>query len=269
MNLEEAYLRTIAEMKESSAESLLIRDEIISCIDLTLLDENADDEALNILSAKATRHQVAALCVLPQHLKKMPHSNEVKLATVVNFPEGNQSTEQILSLLKDLVTTQKIDEIDYVFPYRTYLGGEQQAALLQCQQVYQLCQQQSLCFKVILETGALPSLESIYQLSTEVLGQGCDFLKTSTGKIPQGATPAAAFVLLKAIKDSGVNCGLKVSGGIKKPEQAFLYANLARLLFKQQVDKSWFRIGASSLLDELIQSEQTKPSDLRSVYSIL
>ncbi|CDZ79180.1 Deoxyribose-phosphate aldolase [Legionella massiliensis] len=252
MILEELYLHAFNELKSSLESYSLTAMEAISLIDLTLLDETASDEALSALNEKGNRYQVAAVCVLPQHTRAITLSHELKLATVINFPEGNQSDQQVLSAIDAALTDNKIDEIDYVFPYYDYLDGEQSFALAQCQQVLERCQQQKLSLKVILETGALPSLEIIYQLSRELIDYGCHFLKTSTGKVAQGATPAAAFVMLKAIKDSQTNCGLKVSGGIRKPEQAFGYMALAQQILGRTVDKSWFRIGASSLLDELV-----------------
>lgn len=252
MILEELYLNAFNDLKNSFGSYLATAKDVISLIDLTLLDATASDEALFSLSEKAKQYQVAAVCVLPEHAKIITHNPDIKLATVINFPEGNQSDQQVLSAIESVLAESKIDEIDYVFPYHEYLEGNQSLALAQYKQVLEYCQQQGLCLKVILETGALPSLEIIYQLSRELIDYGCHFLKTSTGKIAQGATPAAAFVMLKAIKDSKANCGLKVSGGIKKPEQAFGYMALAEQILARTVDKSWFRIGASSLLDELV-----------------
>lgn len=194
----------------------------------------------------------SSIVAQPFSLPQDAEGKKVKLATVVNFPEGDQSTQHVLTAVDNILSTNLADEIDYVFPHQFYLEGEQKEALKQCQQTHQLCKQAGITFKVILETGALPSLAFIYQLSMAVIGEGCDFLKTSTGKIAQGATFSAAFAILKAIKDSKATCGLKVSGGIKKPEQALTYMALAKQMFDREPDKSWFRIGASSLLDELI-----------------
>lgn len=248
MNLEEQYLETVARLKATAPSTS--KEELISCLDLTLLDETAGTETLQALAAKANQYQVAAICVYPEHLQQL--SGSVKRATVVNFPQGNQATELILSTIERLIAQNKVEEIDYVFPYHAYFKGQKTEALLQCRKVYKLCEQNKLCFKVILETGALPSLENIYELSKEVIHQGCHFLKTSTGKIAQGATPGAAFAMLKAIKESKRDCGLKLSGGIKKAGQAFDYANLASFINNRPIHKTWFRIGASSLLDELI-----------------
>nr|WP_302473962.1 deoxyribose-phosphate aldolase [Legionella sp. PL877] len=251
--METDCLKILRELEEGSLkDTRALSIEAISLIDLTLLDESADSQALDLLTQKANCHLVAAICVLPQHLERLMPAASIKKATVINFPEGTQSTHQVLTSIEKVITKYVIDEIDYVFPYQSYLGGEKEFALAQCQQAYRLCEQQKVTFKVILETGAFPSLVSIYNLSTEIINNGCNFLKTSTGKITQGATPSAAFALLRAIKDSGENCGIKVSGGIKKPEQAFLYMRLAKQVLNRKLEKSWFRIGASSLLDELV-----------------
>ena len=132
-----------------------------------------------------------------------------------------------------------------------YLAGNQDLALSNCHEIYQLCKQHKLTFKVILETGALPSVESIYDLSVAIIDKGCDFLKTSTGKITTGASIPAAFSILAAIVDHDAPCGIKVSGGIKTIEQAFNYMRLAQSMLDRKLDSSWFRLGASSLLDVL------------------
>lgn len=254
MSLEEEYLSVFAELKEALKLCSPINKEVIPLIDLTLLDEAASDYALSALDQKARLYHVAAICVYPQHLTKMIPSSGVKLATVINFPEGDQPTQQVLASIDALLSAKLVDEIDYVFPHQIYLEGEKEFALSQCQQAYARCKHAGITFKVILETGALPSLECIYRLSKEVIGAGCDFLKTSTGKIAQGATISAAFAILQAIKESKTNCGLKISGGLKKPEQAFTYMTLAKQMLGRELDQSWFRIGASSLLDELLIS---------------
>ncbi|MBA2711046.1 MAG: deoxyribose-phosphate aldolase [Tatlockia sp.] len=250
MNLEERYLTVLDELK--AKPKLYSSKQAISLIDLTLLEETASEEELKALGDKATQHEVAAICVFPEQLQKIEISPTIKRATVVNFPEGEQPNSNLLANIETILNNYRPDEIDYVFPYKSYFQGQKNEALAQCQQAYELCRKHGKVFKVILETGALPSLEMVYELSAEVINHGCDFLKTSTGKIAQGATLSSAFAILLAIKDSKKQCGLKVSGGIKKPEQAFNYIKIAELIMANKVDKSWFRIGASSLLNELI-----------------
>ncbi|OCH98725.1 deoxyribose-phosphate aldolase [Legionella jamestowniensis] len=252
MNLEADFLIAVGEINENAKDIETLKAEAVSLIDLTLLNENASSEALDALMKKANLYHVAAICVLPQHVKAMTELTGVKLATVVNFPTGNHSLAETLSETNQLLSNYPIQEIDYVFPYQNYLQGREHEALTHCQQVYTLCEQQKITLKVILETSAFPTLESIYDVSCKLIDNGCNFIKTSTGKTKQGATPSATFAILKAIEASDIHCGLKVSGGIKQPAQAFTYMCLAEHVLKSNVNKAWFRIGASSLLDELV-----------------
>ena len=82
---------------------------------------------------------------------------------------------------------------------------------------------------------------------------GVDMLKTSTGKTEPGATPEAVGTLLQVIAEAGGRVGLKVSGGVRTPEQAAGYLALC----DERMGAGWatpatFRIGASSLLDGLL-----------------
>ena len=142
---------------------------------------------------------------------------------------------------------QQADEIDYVFAYTAYLDGQHETALAWCHEAYQLCQIHGRLFKVILETGAIPTPNMIYQLSADVIQSGCDMLKTSTGKIAVGATLPAVFAMLTAIQDHKPTCGIKCSGGIKTIANASAFIHLAEKVLDKKVDKSWFRIGASTL----------------------
>lgn len=251
MSLETQFLAALEALNETNGDLKNLKSLAISSMDLTLLDETATPLALQTLSEKANLNQVAAICVLAQHIKSVSPTNTVKLATVVNFPSGLEPLAKVIAEVDSLLAESSIDEIDYVFPYQTYLAGDEQSALTHCQQIYSLCKQSNITFKVILETGYFTDVDTLYELSRKIIDNGCDFLKTSTGKISQGATPLAAFTILKAIEASNSNCGIKVSGGIKQPAQAFTYLGLALQSFKD-INKSRFRIGASSLLDELL-----------------
>ncbi|HAT1819869.1 TPA: deoxyribose-phosphate aldolase [Legionella pneumophila] len=227
--------------------------QLIHCIDLTFLETDASSEALYQLQNQACQNDVAAICVLPKHLHAFKPDAKIKLATVINFPQGN---DDLLASLADIDNAIQLgaNEIDYVIPYQHYLRGNKQKALNHCDVIIQTCKKHQLTLKIILETGAFPDMESIYQLSSEIIALGGHFLKTSTGKIPQGASLAAVFAMACAVKDSSYasSCGIKVSGGIKTPLQAQQYAQLAELLMDKAIHKDWFRIGASTLLEKLL-----------------
>ena len=258
MNIEQDFLNVMSELNHDPLASHPIASKITPLIDLTLLNHDANDMALNTLQSKLNTYPVAAVCVYPQHLKRVAVPSSIKKTTVVNFPEGVLSSERVCQDIENLLQNEDIDEIDYVFPQGAALEDEARA-LDHCNKAYQQCREHHITFKAILETGAIANADRIYALSQKIIEQGCDFLKTSTGTTPIGATPLAAYAILRAIQESGsTQCGLKVSGGIKLPQQAWFYIALAEHCLNRNVNKNWFRIGASSLLDELYPQNKNK-----------
>jgi len=105
--------------------------------------------------------------------------------------------------------------------------------------------------KAILETGSLPS-DMIGEAARRALGAGADFLKTSSGKVGPGASPEAVEALLGVVRDAG-HGGVKASGGIRTAEEAAEYVALAdRVMGPGWASPGRFRIGASSLVDDLL-----------------
>ena len=110
--------------------------------------------------------------------------------------------------------------------------------------------------KIILETGALASVENIRKASILALYSNADFIKTSTGKGYPGATPEAAYVMCQVIKKyhelTGEKRGIKVSGGIRTAEDAVKYYTIVKEVLGQEwLTKDLFRIGASSLVGDI------------------
>lgn len=227
------------------------KEQLIQTMDLTLLNEQASPEALEYVLHQALTYPVAAVCVFANHLSLFRQaSKDLKLATVINFPSGDTSISTSLSELETAIQLGA-DEIDYVFPYQSYLAGNKKEALEQCAKIAEACKKQNRTLKVILETCAYPNATTIYQVSHDILALPIDFLKTSTGKSTGGATLPAAIAMLSAIKDVGSPCGIKISGGIKTIQQAKTYTRLAELMQGKKADSSWFRIGASNLLTDM------------------
>jgi len=115
--------------------------------------------------------------------------------------------------------------------------------------------------KVILETGELSFSAAIRRASELAILAGADFIKTSTGKISTGATPAAFLVMLDTIREF-LKKQAKLSAlnllADQDPGQALLYSGmLLNVLGEQWFHKEYFRIGASSLADEIISTLRT------------
>lgn len=247
------HLNKVLELLLEKPAEIITNESLIHCIDLTLLSLDCSTKSLIQLNQLANQHSVAALCVYPNDLAHLKAENETRLATVVNFPHGNEEVSTCLNKV-DQALSYGVQEIDYVVPYSLYISGKKKQALEHANQVISYCQKHQLQVKVILESGAFQDLTFLYELARELIEMNVDFLKTSTGKIDHGASPSAAITLLSAIKDSEKNCGIKISGGVKTPEQARSYAYLAQLMLDKPISSLWFRIGASSLLDDLIKT---------------
>ncbi|RUR19681.1 deoxyribose-phosphate aldolase [Legionella sp. km535] len=252
MSLEFQLNQLLEQLLTSQSAGTVSKEQLIHSIDLTLLEPNATTESLALLGDRANTHHVAAICVLPEHLPHFHLPTPVKLATVINFPHGNDELLHTLASM-DHAIQLGANEVDFVLPYQDYLSGSSQKALNHCDVIIKACKKQEVTIKIILETGAFPDMEHIYNVSRELIAMGTDFIKTSTGKIAQGASLPAAFAILSALKEAGdTQCGIKISGGIKTSQQALNYACLSELMLGKTISKDWFRIGASSLLNDLL-----------------
>lgn len=113
--------------------------------------------------------------------------------------------------------------------------------------------------KVILETGCLKTAERIRNASILSMYSDADFIKTSTGKIYNGASLEAAYVMCQCIKEyyatTGRKVGFKAAGGVRTTEEAVAYYTLVKeILGEEWLTPELFRIGASSLTNALLSS---------------
>lgn len=230
-----------------------IASRALPLLDVTSLNAEDTDEKILALCEKvqASSLPVAAICIEARFLKLVKALNlPVKLATVVNFPHGTAKLNEVAKEI-DVALIDGADEIDVVFPYHDFLAGKKNEVEKFMQEIKKLCAHATL--KTILETGAYTNEKDIYAASELCIFTGANFLKTSTGKIAQGASIQAAKIMLEAIKKNNLSVGLKISGGIRTIEQVESYFNLTdEMMGKDWISPQTFRIGASSLFDELL-----------------
>lgn len=239
------------------------RSELLSLLDLTTLNESDSEASVRSLLSYAHTElgSVAAVCIYPQFvaLAQSVLQHSCLVATVVNFPEGNR---QIATVLSEVAAALALgaDEIDLVIPYQDCLKGDMQGSVRLVQEAKALMGKHTL--KVIVESGAFKDENSLYHVSLEMLQAGADFIKTSTGKIPKGASLNAAKVMLEAIyayyQKTGHWRGFKASGGIRTLDEAAQYLALAHTICgKQYIDARTLRFGASSLLNAILGITQS------------
>ncbi len=224
--------------------------EVMSYVDLTSLNPSESEESLMNLCLKANSSygSVATVCIYPHNValvaQLLMHSS-VKITSVANFPSGQESLSDSLKNI-ELAIQSGADEIDMVFPYQSYLNGQQSAAINYIQAAKKACDHTIL--KVIIETSEFTDLAKLYSLCLKILDCEVNFIKTSTGKSKQGATIEGASVMLLAIKAHNQEVGFKASGGIRSFEQACTYMDLAKkILGVDWVNPNRFRIGTSGL----------------------
>lgn len=241
--------------------NIALAQKIYRLLDLTSLNDSDTEANIATFFNQATSPlgHVAAVCVYPTFVRMAAAQfaeTPVKVATVANFPAGDASTEEVLIEICRALE-DGAQEIDVVLPYQRYLAGARHDTHTFIESCRAACGDQVI-LKVILETGALKDPVLIAAASFDALMAGADFIKTSTGKISLGATLDAAAIMLLVIKEVSPqlqrSIGFKVSGGIRDIATAAQYIELAEsIMGKNWVSPTTFRIGASRLVEELLQ----------------
>jgi deoxyribose-phosphate aldolase len=231
-----------------------IAQRALALVDLTSLtgeEQEADIVAL-CEQASTPAGPVAAVCVYGAWVATAVRELEgsgIPVAAVANFPEGDLDAERAVRETEAAVR-DGAREVDVVLPWRAFLAGDRTGAMDVVEATRKAC---PVRLKVILESGRLAEPATIAVAARDSLAVGADFVKTSTGKLEPAATLPAAAVMLEAVRDHGSG-GFKASGGIRTTEQAAEYLELAdALLGPGWASPDTFRIGASSLVNDLLE----------------
>ena len=249
-------------------------DLAISMIDLTTLEGSDTPGKVTALCAKGMRPDptdpsvpsTAAICVYNDMVgiaKDALGDSGVKVAAVVTaFPSGRASLAVKLADTRDAIV-QGADEVDMVIDRGAFLSGRYLEVFEEIAAVKQLCGEDGATahLKVILETGELQTYDNVRRASWLAMMAGADFIKTSTGKISPAATLPVTLVMLEAIRDwhdaTGDMIGMKPAGGIRTTKDAMKYLVLVNeTLGDAWLSPDWFRLGASSLLNDLLLQRQ-------------
>jgi len=201
---------------------------------------------------------VAAVCVYPSLVSTVKSELSVKGIEIASVSAGFPSSQTYLEV-KKLETKMAIEngasEIDIVISLGEFLAGNMQLVFDEIASIKNVVGNKHL--KVILETGALVDPLKIWEASMISMHAGADFIKTSTGKIQPAATAEASVVMVEAIKQfnkmTGKMVGFKPAGGISNGHEALIYYTIVKqFLGEQWLSPTYFRIGASSLANNLL-----------------
>jgi deoxyribose-phosphate aldolase len=186
---------------------------IASLIDHTILKPEATRADVVKICREARQYNFASVCVNPYWVplvKAELAGSPVKVCTVVGFPLGATSTEAKVAETAAALRAGA-QEIDMVINVGALRSGDHEAVKLDIQQVVRVSHEAGAIVKVILETALLDDNQKAVACTLCKLA-GADFVKTSTGFGPSGAT-AHDVALMREVVGPGI--GVKASGGIR------------------------------------------------------
>lgn len=245
-----------------------------STIDLTTLSCNDSVQSVTAFATKAAEFyqkyphipNVASICVYPSFVETVGlavDGTPMRITSVAGGFPASQTFLEVKALEIAMAVENGADEIDIVLNVGHMLTGEYNEAASEVAMLREECSD-DVVLKVIIESGALKSPELIRKASLLSMFAGADFVKTSTGKIDVAATPEAAVVMCQAISDyyekTGKKVGFKAAGGVRTAEDAALYYTIVeQVLGSEWLTPDLFRIGASSVANNLISAIEGEP----------
>lgn len=235
---EAALVETSREMIRRGAERIVCTggskfqcEDLARYIDHTLLKPNATEKDIEQLCAEALQYHFASVCVNSAYVElcaRLLAGSGVRVCAVVGFPLGAMSTDAKAFETRYAVS-HGADEIDMVINVGQLQAGNYAYVYDDIRAVVKAAAGHIV--KVILETGLLNEDQKIAGC---VLAKaaGADFVKTSTGFGPGGATPEDIALMRRIVGD---DMGVKASGGIRDCPTA-----------QKMIESGASRIGASA-----------------------
>ncbi len=211
---------------------------IAGLIDHTLLKADATRADILDLCRQARDHNFASVCVnaywVPLAAAELAAS-PVKVCTVVGFPLGATSTAAKVAETEAAIASGA-QEIDMVQNIGALRGGDHAEVQHDIEAVVKTAHRRGAIVKVILETALLDDDQKIAACLL-AKAAGADFVKTSTGFGPSGATVQDVELMRRTVGPmiDGKGMGVKASGGIRTLDD-----------FNKMVAAGATRVGASA-----------------------
>lgn len=258
-------INTILKRQKENDDRKKSLETVFQCIDYTTLEGSDNQDKINAFCAKAMSFgnnalhlSLPAVCIYSPFVRQakiLLKDSGIKVATVAcAFPSGQMPLDLKIKEVEYCVE-EGADEVDMVISRGTFLAGNYDDVYNEICAVREVCKC-PVHLKVILETGELKTVANIRKASELAIMAGADFIKTSTGKIADAATPLAAIVMIDTVKEyydnTGIMIGFKPAGGMKTVDDALTYYYLVRdILGDKWLNSKYFRIGTSRLADKV------------------
>jgi deoxyribose-phosphate aldolase len=202
---------------------------VAAMIDHTLLKPDASRQNIEDLCREAAQFRFATVCVNPTWVAtcaKLLHGTGVGVCSVVGFPLGATSSD-VKAYETRRVIFDGAREVDMVINIGALKSGDLHAVERDIEAVTAPCHDCGAITKVIIEAALLTDDEKV-AACTLAKAAGADYVKTSTGFGPGGATPADVALMRRVV---GADMGVKAAGGIRDLEgvQAMIAAGATRV----------------------------------------
>lgn len=217
--------------------------DIARLIDHTLLRPDATRDEIVKLCREAAQYKFASVCVnsfwVPLAAAELAGS-PVKVCSVIGFPLGANLTE-VKAAEAEAAVRGGAQEIDMVQNIGALRDGDDKTVQADIEAVVEAGHRAGAIVKVILETAMLTDDQKT-KACLLAKAAGADFVKTSTGFGPSGATAQDVALMRRVV---GPDMGVKASGGIRTLADA-----------KKMIDAGANRIGASASV-KIVQDAST------------
>jgi deoxyribose-phosphate aldolase len=192
--------------------------ELSHMIDHTILKPEATQDQIAQLCYEARKYGFASVCVNPTNVKlcaSLLQGTDIDICTVVGFPLGATPTD-----VKVFETQQALregaTEVDMVLNVGALKSRDYELVRDDIASVARACHADNAILKVIIEAALLTDEEKVIACQLSKVA-GADFVKTSTGFGPGGATVEDVALMRRVV---GPSIGVKAAGGIKTFEDA-------------------------------------------------
>jgi deoxyribose-phosphate aldolase len=190
----------------------LSHEHVTKTIDHSLLRPELDTEAVRAGCELARAYDVASACVKPCDVvlaRELLAGSGVKVSTVISFPHGS-STTAVKAFEAEQAIAEGAEELDMVLNIGRLRSGANDDVRADIQAVVEVAAGRALV-KVILENAYLDEAQKVLgcRLSEEA---GADFVKTSTGFAPSGATVEDLRLMSSAVSP---RLEVKAAGGVR------------------------------------------------------
>jgi deoxyribose-phosphate aldolase len=202
---------------------------VAALIDHTLLKPEATRQQIEELCREAAQYGFATVCVNPAWVRlaaQLLAGSGVAVCSVVGFPLG-ATTADVKAYEARRAIFDGAREIDMVINVGALKSGDYRVVEHDIEAVTSPCRDCGALSKVIIEAALLTDDEKV-TACTLAKAAGADYVKTSTGFGPGGATAGDVALMRRAV---GAEMGVKAAGGVRDFEglQAMVAAGATRV----------------------------------------